>query len=135
MISGRKTQIVVRVDAKIAANMFLLPSIAEAGALSPDCLKRIEFSKMIIDASTIIPIPRINPDILTILTDMSNMDIHITVNRIQIGIDSEIIRVGRIPLRNRNIIMAASITPNIALLYTSPNTSLMFLELSRRISI
>ena len=100
-------------------NIFLLPSIAATALLSPFSLNEYVFSRMMIEASTVIPMPRIRPDMLIELIDMPNIAISISVISMHIGIDSEIIIVVFIPLRKMKMMRAARITPWTAELNTS----------------
>ena len=69
---------------------------------------------MIIDASTIIPIPNISPAIVILLIVRSKNAIHINVINIEIGIDREMIIVALIFLKNKKITNAARIIPSNA---------------------
>ena len=115
IISGTKTQIVVSVEAVIALTILWLPSMADSAQLAPLSLIRYVFSRIIIEASTIIPIPRIRPLMLIVLIEMSATDIIRRVKRIQIGIESAMIKVVLMPRRNKNITAAAKIIPRVAL--------------------
>ncbi len=67
---------------------------------------------MMMEASTIIPIPRISPAIVMELIVSSKNDIQLNVIRIEIGIDNAIIIVALIFLRKRKITNAASRIPS-----------------------
>ena len=68
---------------------------------------------MMIEASTIIPIPRMRPLILMLFTLIPAILMIISVMRTQIGMEREIIIVVLIPLRNTKMMSAARITPSM----------------------
>ena len=68
---------------------------------------------MMIDASTIIPIPRMRPLILILFTLIPAILMIISVMRTQIGMEREIIIVVLIPLKNTKMMRAARMTPSI----------------------
>ena len=108
---GRKVQIVVSVEPRIAANISRLPRIAAIALFSPLRRNEYVFSRMMIDASTIMPIPRMSPAMLILFTESPKTAMNISVIRIQIGIESEIMIVDLIPRRKRKMTRAANITP------------------------
>ena len=78
------------------------------------------FSKITIDESTTIPIPRINPAMVIILMVRSIIDMHIKVIKIEIGRDKPMINDDLIFLKKINIIITAKRAPVIPEEYTSP---------------
>ena len=108
----------MRVDATIALSILRLPRIAAMADGSPFSRLSVIFSRITIDESTIIPIPRIRPDIVIILIVKFIIAITISVIRMEMGIDKPIISALLIPRKKKKMTNIASTAPSIPEEYT-----------------
>ena len=118
--SGRKTTIIVIVDATTALEISFVPSIAASWTdfLSRSmCLKM--FSRTTTASSTIRPVASESPESVSVLSVNPHSQNSVNVEMIEIGIDSATTMVERKLRRNIIKMAIASAEPIIALILTS----------------
>ena len=116
---GKKTQIVVNVDAIIAPATCFVPCTAALGAAASLPRSLNMFSMTTIELSTSIPIPNDRPDRVIILSDRFEKYMRTIAKRTDSGILIPTSSVGLTSLRKRARIMTARIAPMIILERTS----------------
>ena len=115
---GINTQRVVAVEAKMAVIMFLLPKIAAMADFCPLRRRIWIFSKITMDESTVIPKPKIKPDMVIRFTVRFRKDITMRVSIKDMGMESPMIKELLKLLKKRKIISIAKTAPSMAEEYT-----------------
>ena len=132
---GKKTAIVVRVDAKTAVPTSLTPLTADSVRPSPSSLQRNMLSSTTMELSTSIPTPRASPPNDIMLSETLNICIGAKVATIDSGIATAMIRVEDILRKNTNKTTIARNAPNIAVFITSSIALFMKIDWSLRVLI
>ena len=115
---GTNTQRVVAVEAKMAVIILRLPKMAAMADFCPFWRRSWIFSKITMEESTVIPKPRIKPDMVMRFTVKSKKAIAIKVSMKEMGMESPMMKELLRLRKNTKIISIAKIAPSMAELYT-----------------
>jgi len=119
MMSGRNTQIVVRVEAEIASIISCEPRMAAGIGLVPFSLYVKMFSRMTIELSTSMPTPSVRPASVMMFSVIPLKYMIPSVTTREIGMVSPMMMVLRKLRRKMNRMMTARRAPDSALPETS----------------